>query len=111
MGGSAQGDDAVTQTSKAYVDSLVDHGLLTAESSSALALVVIHQAIYSLGRAKIDLDNSLELWRSAFRKGSADKAVLLDLQATLPLILHALESLQHPSVTNFMQVEPRSRPV
>jgi hypothetical protein len=109
IGGAAAGDDPLAETADVYLDSLLDHGLQDAESSESAALAVINQAVYSLGQAKRDFYTSLELWRTASRTRSPDKGPLVDLQATLPLILHALEPLQHPTVMGFVGIEFHSQ--
>jgi hypothetical protein len=115
VGGSPSGNDPSTPSAKVYMNSLIEHGLPEAVCPADLALVVIHHAVYSLGQAKAELDSSLELWRTASRRVIPDHAVpvpdktlLVDLQATLPLILHALAPLQHPTVKDFMGLDRRA---
>jgi hypothetical protein len=112
VGGSPLGNNPPTATGKAYLGALLNYGLLEAASPGALALAVVEHAIYSLSQAKTRLDDLLEVWRTAARHPTSnhavvvpDKAVLIDLQATVPLILRALEPLQHPTVKAFMGSE------
>lgn len=105
VGGVALDDDPRPQPGADYLESLADWGLSSATSAEELALTVISQAVYSLSRAKTELDTTLELWRTDSRAGNVDNSVLVDLQVTAPLILQALEPLQHPSATTFVGQE------
>lgn len=84
-----------------YLESLMEYGLADATTSSAAALTVINQGVDSFSRARDVLASYLESWRTDFAMGSRDKSLLSDLQATLPLVVSALEPLRKPTVVRW----------
>jgi Mg2+ and Co2+ transporter CorA len=108
-GSAADHVQAVSQPAERYVASLHDCGLAKARTSEAAALAVITQAVDSFGRARAELASYVDSWRTDFAEGSHDRSVLLALQATLPLVVDALEPLRRPTVVDWLDHEPRDR--
>jgi hypothetical protein len=98
VSGSAHVSTGPAQTADQYIASLLECELDKATSAQEAALAIITHGLDSFSRIRTVLASYLESWRTEFAAGSLDKTVLVELQATLPLVVDAIEPLLHPSV-------------
>src|SRR3712207_899750 len=90
--------DADVPAPEAYVAELQAFGLAGAADPLEAAMIVLEHAVNSFGMLQADLASRLESWRLEFaRKPSADRGLLVGLQASLPNVTQALQPLRHPS--------------
>ena len=108
LSGSAADSGQRPVTADSYAKSLVDYGLDEATTSKEAALAAINHGVDSFSQVRDVLASYLESWRTDFAKGSRDKSLLSDLQATLPIVVYALEPLRRPNVVRW--TEGRLRP-
>lgn len=86
-----------------YLRELHDFGLVESVSAEEASLAVLRHAVTSFGRARAYLGSYLESWRIENGPGaSADRGLLVSLQATSPLLVDKLRPLRHPSVLSWL---------
>jgi hypothetical protein len=90
--------DADVPAPEAYIAELQAFGLAGAADPLEAAMIVLEHAVNSFAMLEADLASRLDSWRLEFaRKPSADRGLLVGLQASLPNVTQALQPLTHPS--------------
>ena len=106
--------DADVLSSDQYVAQLESVGLDTAVTSMDAAMVVIEHAVASFGTLQAEFSSYLDSWRLEFTKRpKPDRQLLVNLQASLPVVTDSLRPLKHPSALSWAgpSSEARARQV